>query len=121
MSEVAELSASPMTAQIFGNAGREHMKKFGMTFFQYLYLNGNIVLKYGFSLSKVVVKCNSQTAYFLHHFDLATLLYQNEAKFKQCFLRRIKSRPRNKSILLPFCTFSSSTESNDWWTFLLLI
>ncbi|XP_065069207.1 sterol carrier protein 2-like isoform X1 [Rhopilema esculentum] len=29
MSEVAELSASPMTAQIFGNAGREHMKKFG--------------------------------------------------------------------------------------------
>lgn len=29
MSELADIDGSPMTAQMFGNAGIEHMKKYG--------------------------------------------------------------------------------------------
>ena len=29
MSELADIEGSPMTAQMFGNAGMEHMKKYG--------------------------------------------------------------------------------------------
>ena len=29
MSRAAEMTAAPMTSQIFGNAGQEHMKKYG--------------------------------------------------------------------------------------------
>lgn len=29
MAEIAEISASPITCQLFGNAGLEHMKKYG--------------------------------------------------------------------------------------------
>lgn len=31
MVEIAGLDASPVTAQMFGNAGKEHMEKFGST------------------------------------------------------------------------------------------
>lgn len=31
LSEVAELEAAPMAPQLFGNAGLEHMKKYGTT------------------------------------------------------------------------------------------
>jgi len=29
MADIAGINASPITAQMFGNAGREHMEKFG--------------------------------------------------------------------------------------------
>lgn len=35
MSELAGLESSPMAAQLFGNAGIEHMKKYGTTLEQF--------------------------------------------------------------------------------------
>lgn len=29
MSEISEITGAPITAQMFGNAGEEHMKKYG--------------------------------------------------------------------------------------------
>jgi len=35
MSEMHDLQASPLAAQLFGNAGEEHMKKYGTTLEQF--------------------------------------------------------------------------------------